>query len=139
MARCRTARSRNFSIRQARESRSKSLGNFTTLREALDAHGPRAFRLAVLQTHYRKAMELGDRELAAAAGGVERLDSLRRRAARLGIAAFQDLDDATAARFRDAMDHDFGTPEALAAIFDAVTAANRALDDEDVDRATALI
>ena len=121
------------------EKMSKSLGNFTTLREALDAHGPRAFRLAVLQTHYRKAMELGDRELAAAAGGLERLDSLQRRAARLGLAASHDLDDATAARFRDAMDDDFGTPEALAAIFDAVTAANRALDDEDVDRATALI
>ena len=31
------------------EKMSKSLGNFTTLADALDAHGPRAFRLAVLQ------------------------------------------------------------------------------------------
>src|SRR5437763_773582 len=124
MARCRTARSRNFSIRQARESRSMP---------------PSAIRSTSRCGRWRRPVSRHGIRRGAAAGRVERLDSLRRRAARLGIAAFQDLDDATAARFRDAMDHDFGTPEALAAIFDAVTAANRALDDEDVDRATALI
>ena len=36
------------------EKMAKSLGNFTTLADALDAYGPRAIRLAVLQTHYRK-------------------------------------------------------------------------------------
>ena len=35
------------------EKMSKSLGNFTTLADAIDAHGARAFRLAVLQVHYR--------------------------------------------------------------------------------------
>jgi cysteinyl-tRNA synthetase len=42
------------------EKMAKSLGNFTTLSDALDAHGPRAFRMAALQAHYRKAIELGD-------------------------------------------------------------------------------
>src|SRR3984893_8888851 len=48
------------------EKMSKSLGNFTTLADALDAYDPRALRSAVLQTHYRKPVELGDDELAAA-------------------------------------------------------------------------
>ena len=67
------------------EKMSKSLGNFTTLAEALDAHGPRAFRLAVLQVHYRSRTELGADELRAAGEAVERLDALVRRADGAGI------------------------------------------------------
>ena len=67
------------------EKMSKSLGNFTTLADALDAHGPRAFRLAVLQAHYRRPMELGPTELEAAARGVERLEALARAAAANGV------------------------------------------------------
>ena len=58
----------------------KSLGNFTTLKDALDAHGPRAMRMAVLQTHYRSPVEIGDRELDDAGEAVARLDALARRA-----------------------------------------------------------
>ena len=42
------------------EKMSKSLGNFTTLADVLDRYDPRAFRLLVLQTHYRRQMEIGD-------------------------------------------------------------------------------
>src|SRR5262249_57148670 len=45
------------------EKMAKSLGNFTTLHDAVDAHGPRAMRMAVLQSHYRSPVEIGDREL----------------------------------------------------------------------------
>jgi cysteinyl-tRNA synthetase len=114
------------------EKMSKSLGNFRTLEEALDAHGGRAFRLAVLQTHYRKAMELGDAELTDAAKAVGRLDALARRAAAAGVEASEaDLDEQVVARFRAEMDDDFGTPGAVAAIFEAATAANLAIDDGD--------
>jgi cysteinyl-tRNA synthetase len=119
---------------------SKSLGNFTTLADALDAHGPRAFRMAVLQSHYRRAVELGDRELAAAATAVDRLDALFRRAAAAGIdSAGASLDAETVARFRAAMDDDFSTHRAIAAIFDAVTAANAAIDDGERERAASAL
>jgi cysteinyl-tRNA synthetase len=122
------------------EKMSKSLGNFRTLAEALDSHGPRAFRVAVLQTHYRKAMELGDPELATAARAVARLDALARRAAGAGIdAAGALLDDQTAARFSAEMDDDFGTPGALAAVFDAASTANQAIDAGDHERAASLL
>jgi cysteinyl-tRNA synthetase len=120
---------------------SKSLNNFVTLSDALDAHGPRAFRLAVLQTHYRKAMELGDDELRAAASGVARLDSLVRRASAAGVdwqAARPD--DEIVGRFRDTMDDDFATPAAVAVgVFDAAASANQAIDAGDQDRAAALV
>ena len=42
------------------EKMSKSLGNFTTLADVLDSYDPRAFRMLVLKTHYRRQMEVGD-------------------------------------------------------------------------------
>jgi len=122
------------------EKMSKSLGNFKTLAEALDAHGARAFRLAVLQTHYRKSMELGDRELEAAQSGVARLDALVRRAAGAGIDWRESAaDESTRAAFVTAMDDDFATPSAVAAIFDAAAAANVAIDADDRVRAASLV
>jgi cysteinyl-tRNA synthetase len=122
------------------EKMSKSLGNFRTLAEALDAHGPRAFRLAVLQTHYRKAMELGDAELVTAASGVGRLDALARRAGGVGIdPTGAALDEDARDRFAAAMSDDFATPAATAVVFDAVGAANQAIDAGDHDRAASLL
>ena len=46
---------------------SKSVGNTLSLLELLDAHDPRAFRLQVLQSHYRSPMTVGESTLAAAA------------------------------------------------------------------------
>lgn len=117
------------------EKMSKSLHNFRTLQDALDEHGPRAFRLAVLQTHYRKATELGDAELATAASAVGRLDALARRFPGGHPPAGTPLDPDTVDRFRAEMDDDFGTPGAVAAIFDAVGAAHQALDTDDQARA----
>ncbi len=62
------------------EKMSKSLGNFTTLYEALDEMDPRSMRLLVLQTHYRRTMEMTDDALAAAAEGMRRMDTFLRRA-----------------------------------------------------------
>jgi cysteinyl-tRNA synthetase len=122
------------------EKMSKSLGNFTTLKDALDAHDPRAFRLAVLQVHYRKAMELGDAELAAAGEAIRRLDGLARRAAADGVPDVGvPVDPDLVAAFRDAMDRDFGSPAAVAVIFDATRRANTALRDGDHQAAAALV
>ena len=60
---------------------SKSLGNYRTVVEMLDEHpdNGRAFRLLVLQTHYRKTMEVNADLMASARAAVERLDALGRR------------------------------------------------------------
>ena len=117
------------------EKMAKSLGNFTTLKDAVDAHGPRAMRMAVLQTHYRSPVEIGDRELNAAGEAVARLDALARRARVAGVPAEATLDENTVAAFRDAMDDDFGTPEAMAVVFTLARDTNTAIDERDAERA----
>jgi cysteinyl-tRNA synthetase len=117
------------------EKMAKSLGNFTTLKDALDAHGPRAMRMAVLQTHYRSPVEIGDRELDAAGEAVARLDALTRRARVAGIPPDAPLDEAADSEFRAAMDDDFGTPEAMAVVFRLARDTNSAIDEGDVERA----
>src|SRR5205814_8973098 len=68
---------------------SKSLGNFTTLADVFERCDPRAFRLLLLQTHYRKQMEVTDKELDDAKKAGERLDKLVRRARAAGSEAGQ--------------------------------------------------
>ena len=65
---------------------SKSLGNYRTVVEMLDEHplNGRAFRLLVLQTHYRKTMEVNPELMASARTAVQRLDALARRAQAVG-------------------------------------------------------
>jgi cysteinyl-tRNA synthetase len=117
------------------EKMAKSLGNFTTLKDALDAHGPRAMRMAVLQTHYRSPVEIGDGELEQAREAIARLDALARRARVAGIAADAPLDGDATAEFRAAMDDDFATPEAMAVVFRLTRDTNSAIDKGDVGRA----
>jgi cysteinyl-tRNA synthetase len=117
----------------------KSLGNFTTMKDAVDRHGGRAFRMAVLQTQYRRQIELGDTELGQAGEAVRRLDALVRRARTMGVPAEAPLAEEYAEQFRAAMDDDFSTPEAMAVVFNATSAANSALDDGDLDRAAKLV
>ena len=124
----------------------KSLGNYTHLADAIEAAGARAVRLLVLQTHYRKAMEMGAEALDAAASGIVRLDAFARRAAAAGIdpgaradvrrpeierGAVAQLDADAASAFAAAMDDDFSTPTALDVIFRLVRRANAALDEGD--------
>ncbi len=115
---------------------SKSLGNFRDLADALDAHGPRAFRLLVLQTHYRRAMEINDDQLRAAAAAVDSLDNLVRRARVSGVG---DAPPRDVPQFVAAMDDDLNTPEALATVFSLAKEANAAIDAGDLDGAASLV
>lgn len=114
---------------------SKSLGNFTTVEEALADHDWRALRLAMLQTHYRRAADLGPAELTAAARAIERVDALFRRAEAATITGSTSADPTTLDAFRAAMDDDFDTTHALAVVFEAARDANRAIDDREAGRA----
>src|SRR5262245_4982953 len=107
------------------EKMSKSLGNFITLLDVLDRIDPRAFRLLAIQTHYRRQMEVGDKELSDADKAIGRLDALARRARAENLEAVPAGD---VTPFRDVMDDDFDTPAALAYIFELVRDANASPD-----------
>lgn len=117
------------------EKMAKSMGNFTTLSDLLDACEPPALRLLMLQTHYRTVMELSDDALAGAAGALERLRAWKRRAEAAGLDQAATPDPGATTRFAAAMDDDFATPAGLAVVFDTVREANAALDAGDTGRA----
>ena len=114
---------------------SKSLGNYRTVAEMLDEHplNGRAFRLLVLQTHYRKTMEVNAELMASARAAVRRLDAMARRSTVLSIppesVSTDDLDESAVNAFRAAMDDDLRTPQAVAVMFDTLRRANTALDE----------
>lgn len=115
------------------EKMSKSLGNFTNLEEAIDIAGPRALRLLALQTHYRKAMEMGGDSLMAASEAVKRLDSFGRRMAQASVMISDaKIDEASKKSFISAMDDDFSTPSAVDTAFRLMRQANAALDDGNI-------
>jgi cysteinyl-tRNA synthetase len=118
------------------ENMSKSLGNFTMLSDVLDQFDPRAFRMLVLKTHYRRQMEVGAKELGDAQKDVEGFDALLRRAR---AAQLPDADPAVPDAFRVAMDDDFDTPAAIAVLQMVRRDANSALDDQRVDDAARLV
>ncbi len=109
------------------EKMSKSVGNTLSLLDLLDAYDPRAFRLQVLQAHYRSPMAVGAGTLESAAGAVERLDVFAREYADARSAA---PDPNALAKFRGFMDDDLDTPKAVAAGFDLVKQARSTRGDE---------
>ncbi len=115
------------------EKMAKSKQNFLTLRGLLDEWPPEAVRLAMLQTHYRTVMELTENSLNSAVEGLERIKAFLRVADRAALnegdtgGGVSEAMVPAAAEFRQAMDNDFNTPQALAAVFDAVRQGNVAL------------
>ena len=123
-------------VNVAGEKMSKSLGNFTNLTEAIDTAGPRALRLLALQTHYRRAMEMGRDALMAAAAAVDRLDAFHRRMVTASVdLASGEVNDTAFDAFCSAMDDDFGTPSALDGAFGLIRGANIDLDNGDLSAA----
>jgi cysteinyl-tRNA synthetase len=117
------------------EKMSKSLGNIVPIAAFLKEHEPEALRLLVLSSHYRGVNTLSDESIAAAEGGLERLrGALRPARGSAGAAQLEEVEAVERAAatavdvFTAAMDDDFGTPGALAALFSLVTAINTARD-----------
>jgi cysteinyl-tRNA synthetase len=124
-----------FVVDTSGEKMSKSLGNVKNLVDLVETYDPRAYRLLVLRAHYRSPLVVDAETLADAEAGLRRIDAFAQRTASLPAA---DADADTLARYREAMDDDLNTPRALAVLFEAIRAANAALDAGDPAGAAAL-
>jgi cysteinyl-tRNA synthetase len=114
------------------EKMSKSLGNVTNLLDLLDRYDPRAYRMLLLQTHYRSPVKVGQDNIDASVKALAGLDSFAARSASLSGAA----DAAVLERFAQIMDNDLDTPNAMAHVFDTVRRANTAIDAGDASAAS---
>jgi cysteinyl-tRNA synthetase len=111
---------------------SKSLGNVSNLLDLVDQYDARAYRLLVLQSHYRSPIDVTDSTLRDAERSLDRLDAFARRAAASPEPAAEPEPDAGAIDgFRGAMDDDLDTPRAMALVFDFVRRGNALLDAGD--------
>ena len=117
------------------EKMSKSLGNVTNLLDLIEHYDPRAYRMLLLQTHYRSPVKVGQDNIDAAVKSLAGLDAFAARLAELGTAT---ADANVLASFANVMDDDLDTPGATALIFDTVRRANAAVDAGDRPLAAAL-
>ena len=116
------------------EKMSKSLGNVTNLPDLLDRYDARAYRMLLLQTHYRSPVKVGLDNIDASVNALAGVDSFAARTNSLSALP----DDATLTAFRTAMDDDLNTPVAIGVMFDAIRRANVAVDSGDTQTAGAL-
>jgi cysteinyl-tRNA synthetase len=118
----------NGLLKLGEEKMSKSLGNLITIKEALGKYSADAIRIFVLGSHYRSPLTYSEAALAAAEGGVERLIRAVSRDEPAGNSGPALDADPYRRRFIEAMDDDFNTPQALAALFELARAINQAAD-----------
>jgi cysteinyl-tRNA synthetase len=105
------------------EKMSKSLGNFFTIRDVLDKYDAETVRFFLVRAHYRGALNYSDVHLDDARGALKRLYTALD-AVKPGDSVI-DWTQPHAARFKAAMDEDFGTPEAVAVLFDLASEVNK--------------
>jgi len=109
----------------------KSLGNFITIKDFLKENPPRLLRLLVVKTHYRSPLDYNEKLLSQTKKELERIDefidkcknrSVRKSSGRWKschglIVRFEE-------KFEKAIEDDFNTPKAIAAIFELVNQGN---------------
>ena len=117
------------------EKMSKSLGNVHNLLDLMEHYDPRAYRMLLLQSHYRGPVSVGQDNIDASVKALARFDGVARRFGAVSAGA----DAAVLEAFRSAMDDDLNTPSAMAIVFDAITQANAAADAGDEGRAHQLV
>ncbi|MDG4553403.1 MAG: cysteine--tRNA ligase [Candidatus Competibacter sp.] len=110
------------------EKMSKSLGNFFTVREVLRRYQPEVVRLFILSSHYRGPLNYSDENLDHAKASLTRLYTALR-----GLRIPDGpIEEGWRARFEQAMDDDFNTPEALAVLFELAREINRLRAENEI-------
>lgn len=113
----------NGFVRVDNEKMSKSLGNFFTIREILAKYNAETIRFFIIRAHYRSPLNYSDVHLDDAQAALTRLYTALHQVAPAETAV--DWASPFAARFKLAMDEDFGTPEAVAVLFELAGEVNR--------------
>jgi cysteinyl-tRNA synthetase len=120
---------------------SKSLGNFITVRDIIEKYDPQVLRFFMLSAHYRSQLNFSADLMEAAKNSLDRILTAADRARDFAAKATgEELTDAEKAmleeskqyraKFEEAMDDDFNTADAIAAIFELVKFMNTNITEE---------
>ncbi len=119
----------NGFVRVDNEKMSKSLGNFFTVREILARYDAEVVRFFIVRAHYRSPLNYSDQHLEDAKQALTRLYTALKG---MDVSAGRlDWNAPHAARFKEAMNDDFNTPEAVAVLFELANEVNRTHRPED--------
>jgi len=122
----------NGMVQMGEEKMSKSLGNLITIKQALENYSADAIRVFVLSSHYRSPLTYSQEILEAAEKGAERLRQTANNPISDGKAGKKIDAEQYRKRFAEAMDDDFNTAQAVAALFDLVREINK-YESEGID------
>jgi len=115
----------NGFVTRDNEKMSKSLGNFFSIQEILARFDAETTRFFVVRSHYRSALNYSDAHLEDARSALKRLYTALAAVPPQAALGAIDWSAPFADRFKAAMDLDFGTPEAVAVLFDLASEVNR--------------
>ena len=115
----------NGMVQLGGEKMSKSLGNLITIKQALQIYSPDAIRIFVLGSHYRSPLTYAEEILEAAEKGAERLRQTVNNPVSGNKTGKQIDTEPYRKRFSEAMDDDFNTAQAVAALFDLAREINK--------------
>lgn len=109
-----------------KEKMSKSLGNFSTIRDLLQVHAPEVLRYFLMTSHYRSPLQFSESAIHQSRNALERF-----------YTALRDLPAAASAtgttfeaKFIEAMNDDFNTPIAFSVLFDLAHEIQRYRDKD---------
>jgi cysteinyl-tRNA synthetase len=115
----------------------KSLNNFVTIKDAVKKYDPMAIRYFILMSHYRSTLDFSEEALDAATTGLKKINNFMGRITHSISFVKDDISDQLLPidnykrKFDSAMNDDFNTPQALAAMFDLMSEVNKVLDNQE--------
>jgi len=115
------------------EKMSKSLGNFTMIKEVLADYSPEVIRMFLLSKHYRSPIDYSENSMREVCVGLDRIYAFLARLDKAGIAP-ESAGEEHGSLWTDiveALNDDFNSAKAMAEVFDAVKKGNKLLDDAD--------
>ncbi len=118
---------------------SKSLGNFITIENVLEKWDPRVIRMFIASSHYQSKLNWSEKNLLQAKKNLERVEEFinKIKSSKFKIKSqnkkLNSLIKGAEGQFEEAMDDDFNTPEALAALFEMIKTINPLLDKNQLD------
>ncbi len=119
-----------------KQKMAKSLGNFITIGDFLKKHSARTLRYLVIKNHYRSPIDYNENLLLQTERELERIDEfiVKLNALRLNLNQSRFGLQKFGKEFAMAMEDDFNTPKAMAAIFELMNKGNSLMDDDLLSR-----
>ncbi len=111
------------------EKMSKSLGNFTMIKEVLAKYPAEVIRMFLLSNHYRSPIDYSEDSMREAGLGLDRVYAFLERLEKAGIRPDETGGGDLWESFSEAMNDDFNSARAIACVFEAVKKGNRIMDE----------